>query len=95
MLTELTGSRRNHVANVQPFSYGQRDSGGITIACGGEREGQTSGQGSSAGVKGKVRRAVSVASDEGTEVRSGDIGRDKCGGVGAQGLYQGSLAVSV
>lgn len=33
MFTELIGSSRNHVVNVNPFSYGHFASGGNTIAC--------------------------------------------------------------
>jgi hypothetical protein len=36
IFTEFIGSKRNHVVNVNPFSYGHFASGGSTTAC--ERE---------------------------------------------------------
>jgi hypothetical protein len=33
MLTELMGSKRNHVVKVKPLSYGHFANGGRTMAC--------------------------------------------------------------
>lgn len=40
IFTEFIGSKRNHVVNVNPFSYGHLASGGSTTAC--KKKGKTS-----------------------------------------------------